>query len=405
MVAYDELLAQYRGATAALNVMAPNSERELSFSFRDVDYLAAGLPIIVGSYCEMAGLVRRYDAGWVVDPADPKAAGRAVEAAVTDAALAAKKSAGAIELCKKEFAPLAAIAPLAAWLAAPAVREKRPTLIAGVIRTANGFYKSAEARLHDQARLRELQERLSDVQLRHVAAVEAQDEARRRLAETVTRLNGAETKDAWSREEIARLKGRIAECEAAAGQHALVEERLVRAREEKEDAARENGWLKDEIKRAEGAARANADEAARLAAEVARLREADQRASVIPALKSELEAARVEGRRLSLEHEKRLVEIDRLRQLADGREAALRELAWAKDELKRLEITARDHARLKDELDRAAAARASLEQAGKVKDEEIHRREQELLALRPMANELNGLKSLPVYKMYKKLVG
>ncbi len=52
-------------ATAALDRYAPNPERTLAMSFRQMDYLGAGVPVITDIDTPLADDVRRFGAGWV----------------------------------------------------------------------------------------------------------------------------------------------------------------------------------------------------------------------------------------------------------------------------------------------------------------------------------------------------
>ncbi len=54
-----------------LELAERNVEREYSQSFRAMEFLRAGLPLICNDYLELAQWIRQYDAGWVVhEPAD-----------------------------------------------------------------------------------------------------------------------------------------------------------------------------------------------------------------------------------------------------------------------------------------------------------------------------------------------
>ena len=46
-----------------------NLKREYSLSFRSIEYLRCGLPVVCNDYLELAGHVRDYAAGWAVEPA------------------------------------------------------------------------------------------------------------------------------------------------------------------------------------------------------------------------------------------------------------------------------------------------------------------------------------------------
>jgi len=64
----DQLIQEYSNASVALDLMSWNMERELAFTTRKVEYLWAGLPVIYNNYNELGKLIRRYKAGWCIDP-------------------------------------------------------------------------------------------------------------------------------------------------------------------------------------------------------------------------------------------------------------------------------------------------------------------------------------------------
>lgn len=112
-VGWDELIAAYAGATAALDLMQPNPERELALGFRHADYLAAGLPVLTrpgGAVADVLG-----EAAW------------SGELPTLLEQVLADHAAGGAELRRRGKAaqklalarsPLACIQPLLAWLAA-----------------------------------------------------------------------------------------------------------------------------------------------------------------------------------------------------------------------------------------------------------------------------------------------
>lgn len=60
-------------AHIGLEVSAPNLEREMSLSFRAVEYLRSGVPVVVNDFLSIAPLVEQFNAGWVVqNPGDMK---------------------------------------------------------------------------------------------------------------------------------------------------------------------------------------------------------------------------------------------------------------------------------------------------------------------------------------------
>lgn len=64
-VPYADLLQIYATSTAFLDVMTPNPERELALSFRHVDALGCGLPLITTSMHPLSADVESAYAGWV----------------------------------------------------------------------------------------------------------------------------------------------------------------------------------------------------------------------------------------------------------------------------------------------------------------------------------------------------
>jgi len=69
-ISFKELSMKMSTSSVALDVWHKNPERELSYPSRTVAYLWCGLPVIVSAYSEIAEMVDRYQAGWVVDPGD-----------------------------------------------------------------------------------------------------------------------------------------------------------------------------------------------------------------------------------------------------------------------------------------------------------------------------------------------
>jgi glycosyltransferase involved in cell wall biosynthesis len=123
---YAELLGEYRRADLAFDLFARNPEREIAVNTRTVDYLACGLPPLYNDYAELAGPIARYDAGFVVDPADADAVGAAVGAALDDPAGLAARRANARRLADERLTWDRTVAPLAAWCAQGGRRTRRP---------------------------------------------------------------------------------------------------------------------------------------------------------------------------------------------------------------------------------------------------------------------------------------
>lgn len=112
LVSRTAWLAACAGATVALDRYAPHTERELALSFRQLDYLSAGLPVITDAWTPLAGAVRAHRAGWVDEP---------LEAAL-DAALSEDRSPG-VRALAANYAPDRTAAALLALRPVARARE------------------------------------------------------------------------------------------------------------------------------------------------------------------------------------------------------------------------------------------------------------------------------------------
>jgi glycosyltransferase involved in cell wall biosynthesis len=116
---HDELVSFYARATAAVDLMAFNYERELAFTTRTVEYLWCGLPVIHNDFDELAGLIREYDAGWVLDPEDHISLQTTISAILRDPERVNIKSRNAQALVKDRLTWDKAVKPLVDFLKDP----------------------------------------------------------------------------------------------------------------------------------------------------------------------------------------------------------------------------------------------------------------------------------------------
>lgn len=66
LTGYGQYLALLGGSDLALELGDDNTERRYSQSFRMVDALCAGVPVICNDFLPLAGLVQRHECGWTV---------------------------------------------------------------------------------------------------------------------------------------------------------------------------------------------------------------------------------------------------------------------------------------------------------------------------------------------------
>ncbi len=124
---FSEFLA--RNAHVGVELAEPNVERRYSQSFRSLEFLRHGLPLLCNSYLPLAGQVERYDAGWVVH--DPRALNELLPRIVSQPGEWARKSENARKLVAETLQPDRSAQPLLRWLEAPVKAARLPPDIIG----------------------------------------------------------------------------------------------------------------------------------------------------------------------------------------------------------------------------------------------------------------------------------
>ena len=206
LVSRTEWVSACTWATVALDRYAPHTERELALSFRQLDYLSAGLPIITDGWTPLADGVRRHRAGWVDEP---------LEAAL-DAALAEDRGPGARALAA-EYAPARGAGELLALRPARRAREW----------SAVRWSKQASAAALRAEADRTLREAAETEVSRKRAEVEALFGQLRALTASVEQLSAAQADIAGFRRETVqvlgtRLAGQTEEAEGLRRELAIV---------------------------------------------------------------------------------------------------------------------------------------------------------------------------------------
>lgn len=198
-----ELLSAYAASTAAIDWMAANPEREVALSFRHVDYLGCGLPILSGPNTALADVLG--DAGWIVDPRDGSAARDAIDVVLRDKAAVRRASDAARDLARDRFGLTAACQPLVDWVAAPTRHGRaQGPLVDAAEALARAASAEARAAAADQAVARSASE-VADKRREAMAL----DERLNLLLGTVDRLSRALDEVAgFKREAVAVLGAR-----------------------------------------------------------------------------------------------------------------------------------------------------------------------------------------------------
>ena len=137
---------------AALDRYAPNPERALALSFRQMDYLGAGLPLIADADTPLGAEIRETAAGWVDEP---------LEEAI-EAALARPRSSEALAA---RYAPARTEAPLLAW--SPERRSRDWSLLRAGARLARADARAAADRAARRAAEAELDRKRAEADALH----------------------------------------------------------------------------------------------------------------------------------------------------------------------------------------------------------------------------------------------
>ena len=128
MVPREAMVERYTGAHLAVDVYGWNSERELAYTTRTVEYMWCGLPVVYGDYGELADLIKQYEAGWLVSPDDPEGVRAALAEAVSDRDELRRRSDNARRLVQEELIWERTIEPLDRFIKEPIIRDKGDTI-------------------------------------------------------------------------------------------------------------------------------------------------------------------------------------------------------------------------------------------------------------------------------------
>ncbi len=122
LLGYADMQAKLQQCHIGLELGERNPEREFSHSYRAMEYLESGLPIIINSWIPLAGLIKQYDAGWIID--NPPELEALVGKLFHEPGLLDAKKAGVEKLKAERLNYQQACQPLLDYLSAP-LKSKR----------------------------------------------------------------------------------------------------------------------------------------------------------------------------------------------------------------------------------------------------------------------------------------
>ncbi|NOZ88039.1 MAG: glycosyltransferase [Deltaproteobacteria bacterium] len=428
LLPYGSMIDTYCRASAALDAALLNEERELAMSFRTMDYMACGIPLIVSKGSLLAHVVENREAGWTVDPNDPKDITAVVATILDDIKEVNRRGRNARKMGEERFTPQKAVAQLAALIkGSPNSLKKNPDIFATLARAAEQGFKEREAHKYTLSELEKLSGKLKSSQMAHERSMEElahtrqelgrnQDllaEARReKEAEKMKTARLAQEIDQL-KNEILRLKSRIAEIEPRAAEFEKLSNRARELEQLEQEQQRAKDRLKEdlrslsikleqahlEIERQQAARQAETTRADRNDMRANKLNERIEEIKKLYAQDEENIAVLIrEKARIEQELKLLMIESSKLRNKAQNQERLRQEEINLRDaEINRLHS---ETDKISKERDRTMARLAEVES---LLDAERRRLDSARHQMSSLERELNSLKQDPLYRLYAAL--
>jgi len=221
----DTFLRALAGATAAIDWMSPNPERQLAFSFRHADYLGCGLPILTHTDSPLADVLGH--GGWASDDIEAT-----LDAVLDNPDEVKARSRTARTLAKKQFSSDIALAPLLRWVRDGTRQRRAPTDLLEHAQLAADAARAQQTAL-DANDARKRAETEVTRKRAEVAALVSQIQA---LTSTVDRLSRAVDEVAGFKREAITLLGNQSSNDRLSLEEARNEIAVLRADIEKKTA-------------------------------------------------------------------------------------------------------------------------------------------------------------------------
>lgn len=132
LLPFSEIASEWGKYSCAIDVMKPNLERRLANPMRTTTYLWLGIPIIISDFYWISALVRKYDAGWLVDPSEEGAVRRITSDILNNPDIMREKTANAQKLVAENLTWDRCVEGLDRFCKSPKKLDKSRTLVASV---------------------------------------------------------------------------------------------------------------------------------------------------------------------------------------------------------------------------------------------------------------------------------
>ncbi|MCX7919857.1 MAG: glycosyltransferase family 4 protein [bacterium] len=129
MLHHEQLMQEYVKASFAVDLMMPNNERLLAYPIRTVCYLWSGLPVVISDFCDIAQLVKEYQAGWVVDPSDQQEVESTIQSILKHPEVIPTYKTNAQRLVREQLTWDKTIEPLSQYCLNPKFLQKNDSMI------------------------------------------------------------------------------------------------------------------------------------------------------------------------------------------------------------------------------------------------------------------------------------
>ncbi|RLC47401.1 MAG: hypothetical protein DRH70_03465 [Candidatus Coatesbacteria bacterium] len=132
LLPFDGVVSEWGKCACAVDVMRPNLERRLANPMRTTTYLWLGIPVIISDFYWISELVKRYEAGWLVDPLEKGAVKSIVQEILRDPDVLRQRAANAQRLVAENLTWDRCVEGLDAFCRSPRRLRKSASIIATV---------------------------------------------------------------------------------------------------------------------------------------------------------------------------------------------------------------------------------------------------------------------------------